>query len=1501
MGDDLTKVLSKLTEILTANSAEGAAAARAADGARAEGVPKLELTPNEIKLEGVSNYLSWSRRGLLLLKMKAVEGYVLGEVDEPADKKAVEWKKWSTTDSGILAWLLSSLTPSVAASVEALSASKEVWEALSQMYSGKGNVMLISQLEDRVHDLIQGEKSVMTYVGELKQLWADLDHLDPLVLAHSECVVAAKKWIEGRRVLKFLKGLDPNFENRRASLMHQTQLPSLEAAIAAITQEETRLKCNENGGFTQRPAYHVYEKQETRYCYNCGVSGHLSNQCTDPPRRGRGGFRGNRYNRGYYRGAPRGRYGGSYYHNSGGQQGGVRANMTVMEGDQSTLTLKQGSEPEREVKKGGQQGETSFGQFAHFVYTDKGNTENASLAAHKLDSDWILDSGASRHVTGSIREFELYNQYPSTYHETIQTADGTAQPVKGVGVVKCSSSINLSSVLYVPAFPVNLISMSCLVDQIDCRITVDKYMCLIQERRTGRKLGEGIRRRGLWHLDREKPEMLGYSVVLAAVQGDKETKAMIHHCRMGHISFDKMIRVFPDVMSGVDMSKLKCDACEYAKHTRSSYVSKGLRSIAPFTLVHSDVWTCPSISISGMKYFVTFIDCYTRMTWLYLLRHKDEVFQCFQDFCAYVNTQFKVQVQMLRSDNGTEYVNKRFGEFLSGKGIMHQTSCPDTPPQNGVAERKNRHILEVTRSLMYTMNVPKFLWGEAVLTATYLINRMPSRIIGMKSPCEVLFGENKFNVVPKVFGCTCFVRDHRPSVSKLDPKAVKCIFIGYPAGQQGYKCWNPTERRTFVSMDVTFRESEPFYGEQTDLSMLFEGLDHLSSSTDGQEGESTVIPTATSTERQSAPLMIGSVPITIPNSEIDGARTTAQQRGQEQPLRVYTRRRREVVEQGENAEKGEDNNPVPEEPHMQEEEQSSSATPDANSNVSEGSVDLPIALRKGTRAATSKSVDRYGFNAHDISNYVSYEGLSPSYRTFVASLQLVSTPTDWRVAQQDPKWCAAMREELEALRKNQTWELTDLPEGKRAVGCKWVFTIKQNPEGKIERYKARLVARGYSQVYGIDYDETFAPVAKMNTVRILISCAANFGWPLYQLDVKNAFLHGDLQEEVYMEVPPGMAAAGNGGKVCKLKKALYGLKQSPRAWLDRFRKVVCGMGYGQCNGDHTVFYKHSNHKITILAVYVDDIIITGDDETEIVRLKGCLSNTFEVKDLGQLKYFLGIEVARSTRGIALTQRKYVLDLLNETGMMHCRAAATPIDISYRITAESGELVEKENYQKLVGKLLYLCHTRPDIAFAVSIVSRYMHEPRTGHLDAVYRILRYLKGTPGKGLWFRSNGHLVIDGYSDADWASCLDDRRSTSGYCVFVGGNLVSWRSKKQPVVSKSTAEAEYRAMSQGLSDMLWVRNLLSELNVLKDGHLNVWCDNKSAICIANNPVQHDRTKHVEIDRFFIKEKIDAGIIKLDYVNTGQQIADCLTKGLGAKECNLACDKMGMIDIYHPS
>lgn len=315
---------------------------------------------------------------------------------------------------------------------------------------------------------------------------------------------------------------------------------------------------------------------------------------------------------------------------------------------------------------------------------------------------------------------------------------------------------------------------------------------------------------------------------------------------------------------------------------------------------------------------------------------------------------------------------------------------------------------------------------------------------------------------------------------------------------------------------------------------------------------------------------------------------------------------------------------------------------------------------------------------------------------------------------------------------------------------------------------------------------------------------------------------------------------------------------------------------------------------------MDDNVITGDDAEEISLLKRRLGKEFEVKDLGQLRYFLGIEIARSSKGIVLSQRKYVLDLFTETGMLGCRVASTPIKHNHKLCVQSSNSVSKESYQRLVGRLIYLCHTRPDIAYVVSVVSKYMHDPKVEHMEAIFRILRYLKGSPRKGLWFSNHGHLDVEGYCDADWANCLDDRRSTSGYYVFVGGNLVSWRSKKQEVVAQSTAEAEYRAMATSLCEMLWMWSLLSELRLFRGKALKLWCDNKSAISIANNPVQHDRTKHVEIDRFFIKERLDDGILTLSHAHSGEQPADCLTKGLSPQECVKSSNKMKMIDIYRP-
>ncbi|KAL9434213.1 hypothetical protein AB3S75_015674 [Citrus x aurantiifolia] len=495
-----------------------------------------------------------------------------------------------------------------------------------------------------------------------------------------------------------------------------------------------------------------------------------------------------------------------------------------------------------------------------------------------------------------------------------------------------------------------------------------------------------------------------------------------------------------------------------------------------------------------------------------------------------------------------------------------------------------------------------------------------------------------------------------------------------------------------------------------------------------------------------------------------------------------------------------------------------------------------------------------------------------------------------------------MLEEMRALEKNATWEKVDLPDGKTTVGCKWVFTVKYNSDGSLERYKARLVAKGFTQTYGVDYSETFSPVAKLNTVRVLLSIAANLDWPLNQLDVKNAFLNGDLEEEVYMEPPPGFNEKF-GSKVCKLKRSLYGLKQSPRAWFERFTNFVKSQGYDQGQSDHTLFTKRSiEDKISVLIVYVDDIILTGDDIVEMSRLKQNLAKEFEIKDLGQLKYFLGMEVARSKKGIVVSQRKYILDLLKETGMSGCKPSDTPIEANSKLgEVKNGVPVDKGRYQRLVGRLIYLSHTRPDIAFAVSMVSQFMHSPYEEHLEAVYRILRYLKSTPGKGLFFKKNEKRGIEVYTDADWAGSVTDRRSTSGYCTFLWGNLVTWRSKKQNVVARSSAEAEFRSMAQGVCEILWLKRVLEELKRPVSLPMKLYCDNKAAISIAHNPVLHDRTKHVEIDRHFITEKLKEGIICTPFVPTTQQVADVLTKGLLRQPFEVQVSKLGMTNIFAPT
>ncbi|RVW82043.1 Retrovirus-related Pol polyprotein from transposon TNT 1-94 [Vitis vinifera] len=563
--------------------------------------------------------------------------------------------------------------------------------------------------------------------------------------------------------------------------------------------------------------------------------------------------------------------------------------------------------------------------------------------------------------------------------------------------------------------------------------------------------------------------------------------------------------MFPHLFQGLDISEFHCETCELAKHTRVSFPISNKRSSHPFHLIHSDIWGPSTIpNVSGARWFVSLID------------------DCTQ-------------------------------------GILHDSLCVNTPQQNGVAERKNGHLLNTTRALLFQGNVPKSYWGEVVLIATYMINRIPSRVLDNKSPVEILKSfyphfRTSNGLTPRVFGCTAFVHVHSQHRDKLDPRAIKCVFLGYSSTQKGYKCYNPLARKFYIFADVTFTENKPFFHKsslQGEISMMedspyvsFEPLDLPHVSTHGDEEP-----------------VSSSVPASVTHNF-------------PQFPKVYSREKA-----------------IPEQKQVQE------SNSDLGNEITVRS-DPPLHTQPGE--TSTNSTDNLDLDLPIVRS-------DPPLHTQPGETSIDSTDNldlDFPIAALTKReWKDAMREEMSALEKNKTWEIVERPKGKNIVDCKWIFTLKYKANGSLERHKARLVAKGYTQTYGVDYQETFAPVAKMNTVRILLSLAAHYNWQLLQYDVKNAFLHGDLDEEIYMNIPPGFEE-NTGNKVCKLKKALYGLKQSPRAWFGRFAKVMKESRYKQSQGDHTLFIKHSaTGGVTALLGYVDDIIVTGNDEREKHEVK----------------------------------------------------------------------------------------------------------------------------------------------------------------------------------------------------------------------------------------------------------------------------------------------------------
>jgi hypothetical protein len=595
------------------------------------------------------------------------------------------------------------------------------------------------------------------------------------------------------------------------------------------------------------------------------------------------------------------------------------------------------------------------------------------------------------------------------------------------------------------------------------------------------------------------------------------------------------------------------------------------RTTKPFELVHTDVWgIAPVISHKHYRYFVTFIDDFTRFTWVYFLRSKSEVFSMFKALFALVETQFSAKIKILQSDSGGEYMSNEFQFFLQSHGIMSQRSCPFTLQQNGVAERKNHHLFDVVRTLLIESCVPSHFWCEALSTTVYLITRLPSPNLNNDSPYFRLFGHAPNYSNLHIFGCVCFVHLPAHERNKLTAQSVKCAFLGYAVTQKGFLCYDPHARRTHVSRNVIIFLNQPFF--RTHQTSEFPSL--------------SVLPHFPESPTPIQKFTLGYVYCRRTPLASD-------------PSTCLTE--------------------VP--PHL----------PAASNPVLTNSYDPPP-LRRSSRP--HKPPEQYGLS-------------TPVAMS--TTLSSISIPTCYKQAIEHECWQQAMEAELQALEANHTWDIVSCPPHVKPISSKWVYTVKLKSDGSLDRYKARLVALGNKQEYGLNYEETFAPVAKMTTVRTILAIAASKAWHLHQMDVKNAFLNGNLKEEIYMKLPPGMSTTAF-DEVRKLRRSLYGLKQAPRAWFEKFRSTLLTFSFTQSQYDSSLFFYKTTTGMVFLLVYVDDIIITSNDNGLITKLQHMLLSTFQIKDLGHLTCFLGLEVHSRNHGLFLNQHKYMQDLIALAGL-----------------------------------------------------------------------------------------------------------------------------------------------------------------------------------------------------------------------------------------------------------
>ncbi|KRX50952.1 Retrovirus-related Pol polyprotein from transposon TNT 1-94 [Trichinella murrelli] len=917
--------------------------------------------------------------------------------------------------------------------------------------------------------------------------------------------------------------------------------------------------------------------------------------------------------------------------------------------------------------------------------------------------DWYVDSGATSHMTCNRNFFESLERRKST----VYLADNTAIQAEdiGHGWLFCVTpdgtieKIYLKDVLYIPSLETEFLSAP--------RITNNGYKIMFQDDKR-------------------------------LIFDQKEW-----HRRMGHRDPEAIRKLNKEKLAnGIDICKCDaendCEICLTGKMTSTPFPKVANRAKKQIELIHSDrCGPMPTATPSDHRYMMTFIDDYSRFTVVYLLKTKDEAVDRIKDYVATLHTKFGRNPVTLRTDNGREYVNQRLRNFLREKGIEHQFSAPYTPEQNGVAERKNRALVEMARCMLTDAKLPERFWGEAVCTAAYLQNRLPSRSIS-KTPFELWTGIKPNVEHIQIFGSKAYSYIPKQKRRKWDNKAREGVIVGYGGSKKGYRLLNPRTNEIWISHSVKIIEDDSH-------------MKHESAVPKGAIERSW--------EYDDIPKLL----------------------------------------------KKEDNVIIEDIFGPTQEELSGEVEP----------------IKDGIEAPTLRRSRRIN------------KGIPPKRLSYNIRATQICEPTSWEEviklpARERNKWIAAAEEEMTSLKRKGVFELVEPPDGCNVISSKWIFNAKRDASGKIHSYKARLVARGFSQRLGEDYDETFAPVVKHETIRTLLSIAAVKSLHVRHFDVKCAYLNAELPEKLYMEQPPGLEDT-NKDMVWQLKRSIYGLKQSARAWNTKARKILTTVGFRQAKADLCLYIrKKPSRSMTYVLLYVDDLLIAAENEAVALTVNKQLNKYIEVKDLGEVSYYLGIQIERKLDGTFLIhQKNKIMQLLESCSMQEAKPVAIPMETNYLSSLDE-----------------------PSPALPDNQIQIKMETPTERDWKSAKRIIRYLAGTANAKLCLSSTNDLILRGHVDADWAGEKSSRKSTSGYVFQLGHGTIAWSTKRQTIVALSTTEAEYVALAEASRELLWLRQLLNDFGVQTPDATTLYEDNQGCIRL----VESDRFGRLHKRRLFLEE-----------------------------------------------